>query len=85
MENDLIRRKAAIDALFSEGRSVGCRYPAERIICECDAIEALSMLPSVEPLTERDYTELRNRFGEYVELVVRNMISGKGEGWEASE
>lgn len=82
MENDLISRNAAIDALFSEGRNVGSRYPAERIICECDAIEAISMLPSAEPLTEEDYTELRDRFGEYVEFVVRDMITGKGERWQ---
>lgn len=46
---DLVNRKAAIDALISEGRNVGSRYPAERIICECDAIEAISMLPSEDP------------------------------------
>lgn len=38
--------------------------------------------PSAEPLTEEDYTELRDRFGEFVEFVVRDMISGKGERWK---
>ena len=38
--------------------------------------------PSAEPLTEEDYTELRDRFGEYVEFVVRDMITGKGERWK---
>lgn len=33
------------------------------------------------PLTEEDYKELRDRFGAYVEFVVRDMISGKGERW----
>ena len=32
-------------------------------------------------LTEEDYLELRDRFGESVEFVVRDMISGKGERW----
>lgn len=34
-----------------------------------------------KPLTEKDYLELHDRFGEYVEFVVRDMISGKGERW----
>lgn len=34
------------------------------------------------PLTEEDYIELRDRFGEWVEFVVRDMISGKGERWK---
>lgn len=33
------------------------------------------------PIMEEDYTELRDRFGEYVEFVVRDMITGKGERW----
>lgn len=37
---------------------------------------------SIEPLIEEDYAELRDRFGEYVEFVVRDMISGKGERWK---
>ncbi len=35
----------------------------------------------IAPLTEEDYLELHDRFGEYVEFVVRDMISGKGERW----
>ena len=34
-----------------------------------------------EPLTEEDYKELHDRFGDYVEFVVRDMVSGKGERW----
>ena len=50
----LIDRQAAIDALISEGRSVDSRYiSAERIIHESDAIEAISMLPSAEPVIIR--------------------------------
>lgn len=52
MNDDLISRQAAIDALISEGRSVDCRYiSAERIIHESDAIEAISMFPSEDPLS----------------------------------
>lgn len=48
--NDLISRKAAIDALISESRIVDGHYiEYERIINEDDAIEAISMLPSAEP------------------------------------
>lgn len=47
---DLVNRKAAIDALISEGRSVDSRYiSAERIIHESDAVEAISMLPPTDP------------------------------------
>ncbi len=41
---------------------------------------AMKQMP--KPLTEEDYTELRDRFGEYVEFVVRDMISGKEERWK---
>lgn len=33
-------------------------------------------------LTTEEYTELRDRFGAYVEFVVKDMVSGKGERWE---
>ena len=49
---DLVNKKAAIDALISEGKTVivDSHYLlAERIINESDAVEAISMLPSVEP------------------------------------
>ena len=35
----------------------------------------------INPLSEEDYTELRDRFGTEVESVVRDMVSGKGERW----
>lgn len=38
--------------------------------------------PAARFPSEEDYTELRDRFGEYVEFVVRDMISGKGERWK---
>ena len=55
--NDLISRKAAIDALISESRIVDGHYTMyERIIIESDAIEAISMLPSAQqwiPVSEQ--------------------------------
>lgn len=42
----------------------------------------LGHVPKAEPLTEADYNELRDRFGEWVEFVVRDMIEGRGERWE---
>ena len=33
-------------------------------------------------LTEEDFCELRDRFGEYVEFVVRDMASGNERRWE---
>lgn len=35
------------------------------------------------PLKDEDFTELRDRFGNEVEFVVRDMISGKGERWKS--
>jgi len=32
-------------------------------------------------LTEDDFMELRDRFGEYVEGTVRDMASGEGKRW----
>lgn len=79
---DLIDRQMAFDTLISESKIVEGHYIMyERIINEDDAIEAISMLPSAEPLTEEDYTELRDRFGEYVEFVVRDMVSGEDKRW----
>lgn len=80
---DLIDRQKAFDALIFESRIVDGYYTEyERIIKEEDAIEAISMLPSAEPLTEKDYAELRDRFGEYVEFVVRDMVSGEDKRWD---
>ena len=36
----------------------------------------------IAPLTEEDYIELRDRFGEDVKFVVRDMIEGRGERWK---
>lgn len=47
---------------------------------ECDEIRK-QIEKAAEPLAEEDYTELLDRFGEYVEFVVRDMITGKGERW----
>lgn len=49
---DLVNKKAAIDALISEGKTVivDSHYlSAERIINESDAVEAISMLPLADP------------------------------------
>lgn len=50
--------------------------------CEYEAVEAVPPA-DVQPhqLTEEDLTELRHRFGNKVERVVRDMISGKEERW----
>lgn len=77
MRDDLIRRRSAIDAICDNCDTVeaSCpHYPCSRYV-------AVEDLPSAEPLTEEDYIELRDRFGEYVEFVVKDMISGKGERW----
>lgn len=66
--DDLISRKAAIDALIAEGRNVDSRYlESERIIHESDAVEAISLLPSAprwipvsERLPEEDKVEERD-------------------------
>lgn len=42
---------------------------------------AIRTAPTSRFPSEEDYTELRDRFGEYVEFVVKDMISGKGERW----
>lgn len=44
-------------------------------------IDVKKSYKSAEPLTIEDYIELRDRFGESVEFVVRDMITGKGERW----
>ena len=36
-------------------------------------------------LSEVDYTELRDRFGEEVEFVVRDMINGTGDRWKENK
>lgn len=47
--DDLISRQAAIDTIIAEGRTVDSHYlESERVINESDAVEALSMLPSVQ-------------------------------------
>ena len=47
---DLISRKAAIDAVVAEAITVDSHYfVSERIIHEEDAVEAISMLPSAQP------------------------------------
>lgn len=45
------------------------------------AVDIIEDLPSAQPLTEEDYIELRDRFGDEVEAVVRDMVSGEGKRW----
>ena len=73
MGRDLIDRKQAIDAIekVPDGNWRSIRYSEE-----------IKTLPSAEPLTEEDYAELKDRFGGYVEFIVRDMIDGKGERWK---
>ena len=79
---DAVSRQATIEA-FQMFRG----YEANRTNAEwVDRIETVvEKLPPVnpqEPLTEEDYIELHDRFGDYVEFVVRDMVSGKGERWK---
>lgn len=69
---DLISRQAAFDAIAD--LPYGIRGMVKGI---------LSSLPSAHSsLTEADYRELRDRFGGYVEFVVRDMANGEGKRWE---
>lgn len=45
-------------------------------------IQSVTDIKPVEILTEEDYRELHDRFGDYVEFVIRDMITGKGERWK---
>ena len=77
--SDLISRQALQKAMYerafeTDGDTMwqsGCwvRYRAIE--------DVIKSQQSAEPLTEEDYIELRDRFGEGVEFVVRDMISGK--------
>ena len=69
---DLINRDSALSAI-GEAKVIW------------DAKERIEKLPSVEPLSDVDYNELNDRFGEYVVFVVRDMISGEGRRWEKIE
>lgn len=46
-----------------------------------DVLQIIDKYAEQEPLTEEDYKELHDRFGDYVEFVVRDMVSGTGERW----
>lgn len=78
--DDAIIRQAVLDAIHEADMNA---YDERSLVR--DLTQTVNELPSVnlqEPLTEEDYIELRDRFGEYVEFVVRDMISGKGERWK---
>ena len=78
---DIISRQAAINMLIRESQADG----AYGYLDAKSINNALERMPSadVQPhqLTEEDLTELRHRFGNKVERVVRDMISGKEERW----
>lgn len=91
--SDSINREQALKTIYSRYRSAYEWYLKNGIsgkeidfaltsYAECHV--AIRNIPSAEPLTEEDYTELRDRFGEYVEFVVRDMVEGKGERWTKS-
>lgn len=44
--------------------------------------KVLERLSEQKPLTEENYIELNDRFGEYVVFIVKDMVSGKGERWK---
>ena len=47
------------------------------------AIKALEQEPTTKNyLSEEDILELKHRYGDEVEFVVRDMISGEGKRWE---
>lgn len=71
-----IKRMESLPWCDEEGNRVEFVWPSELVE------RLIDKAPSAEPLTEEDYTELRDRFGEYVEFVVRDMISGKEERWK---
>lgn len=82
ISKDCISKQAAIDIIES-WLSCDDYNEAERHIMRAMQ-SVLYDLPPVnpqEPLTEEDYIELRDRFGEYVVFVVRDMVSGKNERW----
>lgn len=76
---DLISRQEVKEILRTEWVKL---FPIELDPYLSLAMEKIENIPSAEPLTEEDYTELRDRFGEYVEFVVMDMITGKGERWK---
>ncbi len=81
--DDLISRQAAIaTAISGRVRTLPTTEDGENWIRVNEVRDSLLILPSAEPLTEEDYNELRDRFGEYVEFVVRDMISRKGDRWK---
>ena len=55
-------------------------YKGTKIDFHCRPM-GINALPSAQPLTEEDYIELHDRFGTWVEEVVRDMISGEGKRW----
>ncbi len=79
--SDYISRQAAIETI----RNLDDYTCTQKAVILGDAMNVIAKLPSadVQPhqLTEEDLTELRHRFGNKVERVVRDMISGKEERW----
>lgn len=70
--DDLISRQAAI-RLITGYNGVMDKSVAKRLLIQ---------LPSAQPLQDEDYIELHDRFGTWVEDVVRDMISGEGKRWK---
>ena len=69
--NDTISRQDAI-RLITGYNGVMDKSVAKRLLIQ---------MPSAQSLTEEDYIELHDRFGTWVEEVVRDMISGEGKRW----
>lgn len=80
---DLISRHSAL-AVFN-GAKVDEGYCSEYEIGYNDgidfAVSSLSVLPSINRLTEVDLIELEDRFGKNVRMVVEDMLSGEGKRW----
>lgn len=73
---DLISRQAAIDAFY---KHPNIDWTTLDVLAKINALPSADVQP--HQLTEEDLTELRHRFGNKVERVVWDMISGKEERW----
>ena len=74
-------REVAIRRLLNIERSLPNTFRTKEDVRNFEALEMAIETLKQEPLTEEDYKELHDRFGAYVEFVVRDMVGGKGERW----
>lgn len=79
--NDLISRRAAIDALtgLKPDDDSDLWFDAGFYAALKGTKQELRLIPPA--LTEADLLELEHRYGKEVRATVEDMISGKGERW----